>query len=50
MPYCARQRCAADEDILFGLRIQDRVSFFEPDSKTGCQVCTITPNQGAYSQ
>ena len=24
--------------------------FFEPDSKTGRQICTITPSQGAYSQ
>ena len=26
------------------------MSFFEPDSKTGCQICTTTPSQGAYSQ
>ena len=31
-------------------RIRDRVSFFEPDSKTGCQICKINPSQGAYSQ
>ena len=30
-----------------GLLIRDRVSFFEPDSKTGCQICTITPSPGA---
>ena len=24
--------------------------FFEPDSKTGWQICTITPSQGAYFQ
>ena len=37
--YC--QICAirrrGDQGILFGLRIRDRVSFFEPGSKTGCQ-------------
>ena len=47
---CAIRRRAADQGILFGLRIRDRVSFFEPDSKIGCQICTITPNQGASSQ
>ena len=47
---CAIRRRAADQGILFDLRIRDRVSFFEPDSKTGCQICTITPSQGAYSQ
>ena len=36
---------SSDQGILFGLRIRDRVSFFEPDSKTGCQICTITPSQ-----
>ena len=23
---------------------------FEPDSKTGCQICRINPSRGAYSQ
>ena len=40
----------ADQGIVFGLRIRDRVSFSEPDSKTGCQICKINPSQGAYSQ
>ena len=35
---CAIRRRAADQGILFGLRIPDKVSFFEPDSKTGCQI------------
>ena len=47
---CAIRRRAADQGILFGLRIRHRVSFFEPDSKTGCQICTISPSQGTYSQ
>ena len=47
---CAIRRRAADQGILFGLRIRDRVSFMEPDSKTGCQICKINPSQVAYSQ
>ena len=51
MPYmCHTETCRPDQGILFGLRIRDRVSFFEPDSKTGCQICEINPSQGAYSQ
>ena len=42
----AIRRRSIDHCILFGLRIQDRVSFFESDSKTGRQICTITPSQG----
>ena len=49
MPYmCHTETCRRSGYILFRLRIRDRVSFFEPDSK--CQICTITPSQGAYSQ
>ena len=42
---CSIRRRAADQGVLFGLRIRDKMSFFEPDSKTGCQICTITPSQ-----
>ena len=31
------RRCAADQGILFGLRIRYRVPFFEPDSKEGAK-------------
>ena len=34
---CAIRRRAADQGILFGLQIRDRVSFFEPDSKQGAK-------------
>ena len=47
---CAIRRRAADQGILFGLQIRDRASFFEPDSKTVCKICTITPSQGEKSQ
>ena len=47
---CATRRHATNQGILFGLQIQDRVSLFEPDFKSGCQICTITPNQDPYPQ
>ena len=48
---CHTETCRLSGYFLgFGLRIQDRVSFSSLTPKTGCQICTITPSQSAYSQ
>ena len=50
MPYmCHTETCRRSGYTFWPSNPRQGV-FFEPDSKTGCQICTITPSQGAYSQ
>ena len=50
MPYMCHTETCRQSKYTFWPSNPRQVSFFEPDSKTGCQICTITPSQGAYSQ
>ena len=50
MPYmCHMETCRRSGYTFWPSNLRQGV-FFEPDSKTGCQICKINPSQGAYSQ
>ena len=50
MPYmCHTETCCRSGYTFWPSNPRQGV-FFEPDSKTGCQICTIIPSQGAYPQ
>ena len=50
MPYvCHTETCRRSGYTFWPSNPRQGV-FFDSDSKTGCQICTITPSQGAYSQ
>ena len=50
MPYMCHRKTCCQSGYTFWPSNPRQGVFFEPDSKTGCQICKINPSQGTYSQ